>query len=59
MPVHAAGSRLYKSVPFKHLVRKHGSGGGAGGGKNTNIALNLTPFVDIMTILVTFLSTCS
>jgi biopolymer transport protein ExbD len=52
MPVHAAGPRLYHSVPFKHLVKKTGS---AAGGKATNIALNLTPFVDMMTILVTFL----
>jgi biopolymer transport protein ExbD len=53
MPVHSAGPRLYHSVKFKHLVRKHGSAGGAG--RATNIALNLTPFVDMMTILVTFL----
>src|SRR5574338_216917 len=54
MPVHSAGSRLYHSVKFKHLVHKHGSAAG-GGGRATNIALNLTPFVDMMTILVTFL----
>jgi len=53
MPVHAAGSRLYHSIKFKHLVRKAGSA--AGGGKSSNIAMNLTPFVDMMTILVTFL----
>lgn len=53
MPVHAAGSRLYSSIKFKHLVKKAGSA--KGGGRNTNIALNLTPFVDMMTILVTFL----
>jgi biopolymer transport protein ExbD len=53
MPVHAAGTRLYRSVPFKHLVHKAGSA--SGGGRATNIALNLTPFVDMMTILVTFL----
>lgn len=52
MPVHAAGSRLYRSVPFKHLVKKAGS---VAGGRATNISLNLTPFVDMMTILVTFL----
>jgi biopolymer transport protein ExbD len=52
MPIHSAGPRLYKSVKFKHLVRKSGS---ASGGRATNIALNLTPFVDMMTILVTFL----
>ncbi len=52
MPVHAAGSRLYKSVPFKHLVKQAGSSSAA---HSSNIALNLTPFVDMMTILVTFL----
>lgn len=52
MPVHVAGPRLYHSVPFKHLVKKHGS---SHGGRASNIALNLTPFVDMMTILVTFL----
>jgi biopolymer transport protein ExbD len=51
MPVHAAGPRLYRSVPFKHLVK----GAGAGAARAQNIALNLTPFVDMMTILVTFL----
>src|SRR3954468_7026223 len=52
MPVRSAGSRLYRSVPFKHLVKKAGSSSHAAA---TNIALNLTPFVDMMTILVTFL----
>jgi biopolymer transport protein ExbD len=52
MPVHSAGPRLYKSVPFKFLVRKSGS---AAKQASSNIALNLTPFVDMMTILVTFL----
>jgi biopolymer transport protein ExbD len=52
MPVHYAGSRLYRSVPFKHLVKKSGS---AAKVASSNIALNLTPFVDMMTILVTFL----
>ena len=50
MPVKAAGSRLYRSVHFKHLVKKT-----AGGDRASNISLNLTPFVDMMTILVTFL----
>ncbi|MCX5743968.1 MAG: biopolymer transporter ExbD [Proteobacteria bacterium] len=54
MPVHTAGPRLYHSIKFKHLVHKAGSAAG-GGGKNSNIAMNLTPFVDMMTILVTFL----
>jgi biopolymer transport protein ExbD len=52
MPVHAAGTRLYKSVPFKHLVKQAGSSSAS---HSSNIALNLTPFVDMMTILVTFL----
>ena len=52
MPVHSAGPRLYHSVPFKHLVKKTGS---AAGNRASNISLNLTPFVDMMTILVTFL----
>lgn len=52
MPVHVAGPRLYHSVPFKHLVKKTGS---AAGTRASNISLNLTPFVDMMTILVTFL----
>jgi biopolymer transport protein ExbD len=52
MPVHSAGPRLYKSVKFKHLVKKHGSGAG---GRATNVALNMTPFVDLMTCLVSFL----
>ena len=52
MPVHSAGPRLYHSVPFKHLVRKAGS---AANKASSNIEMNLTPFVDMMTILVTFL----
>jgi biopolymer transport protein ExbD len=52
MPVHSAGPRLYKSVPFKYIVRKTGS---AAKHASSNISLNLTPFVDMMTILVTFL----
>jgi biopolymer transport protein ExbD len=53
MAVHSAGARLYASVKFKHLVR--GSGSATGAGRALNISLNLTPFVDMMTILVTFL----
>jgi len=52
MPVHAAGPRLYRSIKFKHLVQE---GGSAHGGRASNISLNLTPFVDMMTILVSFL----
>ena len=51
MPVHKAGPRLYSSVPFKHL----GKGSATGGSRSQDIALNLVPFVDTMTILVTFL----
>jgi biopolymer transport protein ExbD len=51
MPIHKAGPRLYRSVPFKHLAK----GGAAGSSRSSNVALNLTPFVDMMTILVTFL----
>jgi len=51
MPVHTAGTRLYSSIKFDHL----GGKGGASSKKNMNIHLNLTPFVDMMTILVTFL----
>jgi biopolymer transport protein ExbD len=39
-------------VPFKHLVKHTGSSAGS---RATNISMNLTPFVDMMTILVTFL----
>jgi biopolymer transport protein ExbD len=53
MAVHSAGARLYASVKFKHLVK--GASGSGGGGRASNIALNLTPFVDMMTILVCFL----
>lgn len=49
MPVHAGGPRLYKSVKFEHLAKN------AGGARASNVSLNLTPFVDMMTILVTFL----
>jgi biopolymer transport protein ExbD len=52
VPVHVAGPRLYHSVPFKHLVKHTGS---AHGSRASNVSLNLVPFVDMMTILVTFL----
>ena len=51
MPVQSAGPRLYRSIPFKHL----GKGSATGQTRAQNIALNLVPFVDTMTILVTFL----
>lgn len=49
MAVHAAGSRLYRSIKFHHLAKHSGSVRGG------NISLNLVPFVDMMTILVCFL----
>jgi biopolymer transport protein ExbD len=52
MPVHAAGPRLYHSVKFNHLVKKAGSTAGA---RPSNVSLNMTPFVDLMTCLVSFL----
>lgn len=51
MPIQSAGPRLYRSIKFKHLVR----GAGSAAHRASNISLNLTPFVDMMTILVTFL----
>jgi biopolymer transport protein ExbD len=52
MPVHAAGPRTYRSVKFKHLVKKSGS---SAEHRASNISLNLVPFVDMMTMLVCFL----
>jgi biopolymer transport protein ExbD len=52
MPVHSAGPRVYRSVKFKHLVKKSGSSAGT---RASNISLNLVPFVDMMTMLVCFL----
>jgi biopolymer transport protein ExbD len=52
MPVQSAGPRLYRSVKFKHLVRHSG---GSAESRESNVSLNLTPFVDMMTILVCFL----
>ncbi|MEM9488727.1 MAG: biopolymer transporter ExbD [Myxococcota bacterium] len=51
MAIHTPGPRLYSAVPFKHLAK----GAGGGGKAPANVNLNLTPFVDMMTILVTFL----
>jgi biopolymer transport protein ExbD len=51
MSVHIPGPRLYRTIPFRHLGPK----GHAGGGRASNVSLNVTPFVDMMTILVTFL----
>ena len=52
MFVHAVGPRLFSSIKLKVLGTKSGS---ASGGRPSNVFLNLTPFVDMMTILVTFL----
>ena len=52
MPVTKAGPRLFRTIPFHHLAAN--VKGGAHG-PPANIAINLTPFVDMMTILVTFL----
>lgn len=52
MPVHSAGPRIFSSIKMKVLGTKSGS---AGGSRPSNVFLNLTPFVDMMTILVTFL----
>jgi len=51
MAIQSAGPRLYRSVKFKYLVR----GAGSAATRASNISLNLTPFVDMMTILVCFL----
>jgi biopolymer transport protein ExbD len=53
MAIHSAGPRLFSSIPFRFIgaSRKGHSAGGAA----VNVALNVTPFVDMMTILVSFL----
>jgi biopolymer transport protein ExbD len=50
MPVHAPSAELYKSIPFKVLAQI-----GESGSRACNTSINVTPFVDMMTILVTFL----
>jgi len=50
MAIHAPGPRLFSSIPFRHL-----GAGAKGARKAQNVYLNVTPFVDMMTILVTFL----
>lgn len=52
MPVHSPGPRLFSSIKLKVLGSRSGS---AGASRPSNVFLNLTPFVDMMTILVTFL----
>jgi biopolymer transport protein ExbD len=49
MAIHPPGPRLYSSIPFRFL------GGARGARRSQNVYLNVTPFVDMMTILVTFL----
>ena len=51
MPVKSPGPRLYNAVPFKHLAQ----GAKTGAKRKVDVYLNVTPFVDMMTILVTFL----
>lgn len=51
MPVHVAGPRLFSSIPFRHI----GIQGTGKSGHASNIAINVTPFVDMMTMLVIFL----
>jgi biopolymer transport protein ExbD len=50
MPVHAPGSRMLSSVPFRFLGGKRNEGR-----KAVNAYLNLTAMVDMMTMLVVFL----
>jgi biopolymer transport protein ExbD len=50
MPVHAPGPRLFSTIPFHHLAQGHKKGKGG-----VNVSINVTPFVDMMTILVSFL----
>lgn len=50
MPVHTPGPELYHSIPFKHL-----GGKGKHGRAGVFASLNLTAFVDMMTMLVVFL----
>ncbi len=50
MPVKVPGPQLYHSIPFKHL-----GGKGNHGRKTMAASLNLTAFVDMMTMLVVFL----
>jgi biopolymer transport protein ExbD len=49
MPVHTPGSRLYSSVKFRRFKGK------GGGHKSIHSELNLTPMIDMFSLLVTFL----
>jgi biopolymer transport protein ExbD len=50
MPVKIAGPRMYKSIKFAHLA--HGANLTH---RASNLYINVTPLVDLMTVLVTFL----
>lgn len=50
MPIHVPGPELGSSIPFKYLAQT-----GSGGKRPVDSYLNLTAFVDTMTVLVTFL----
>ncbi len=50
MPVKPAGPRMYKSIKFAHLA--HGANLTH---RASNLYINVTPLVDLMTVLVTFL----
>jgi biopolymer transport protein ExbD len=49
MPVHTPGSRLFSSVKLKRFKGK------GGGHKNIHSELNLTPMIDMLSMLVVFL----
>jgi biopolymer transport protein ExbD len=51
MPVKSPGPRLYSAVPFKHLAQ----GAKAGKARPVDVWMNVTPLVDTMTVIVTFL----
>jgi biopolymer transport protein ExbD len=50
MPVKVAGPRIYSSIKFHHLA--HGANLTH---RASNLYINVTPLVDLMTVLVTFL----
>lgn len=51
MPVQPPGPRLYQALPFKYLAQ----GARQSARRPVDVYLNVVPFVDMMTILVTFL----
>ena len=50
MAIHTPRPELFDTIPFKVLAQV-----GGGGSAAVNTPINVTPFVDMMTILVTFL----